>query len=106
MKPKGYLPHSVVKSVIFWLLTLCIVFATVAGILGAWGLLDERAVDRCLWSAFILAAGSLVFLGINCAFGGLGSFLVTPSEDGPANDPSFGDRLKKAKVSSAEEMHS
>lgn len=102
MREKGYLPHEVVKKVIFWVLTSCICFATVSGILGAWEIISEQAVNRALWSAFILAAGGLAFLGVNCAFGDLGRFIVSPPENDPNHHVEFSERLKKAKVTGSE----
>lgn len=106
MSKKGYLPHGAVKCVVFWTLALCISTATLAGILGAWQLLGEEGVSRCVMTAFILACGSVTFLFLNFLFGDFGHELFRPA--GPPNqyDPAFGDRLRKAKVTADEEKRS
>lgn len=105
MTKKGYLPHPLVKCVVFWTLTLCILTAKVAGILHAWELLDDVGLGRCVWTTFILACGSSAFLFINYLFGELGYELFSGTGPGqpPRFDPAFGDRLRKAKVDSDEE---
>ena len=97
MSKMGYLPHPVVKCVVFWTLTLCILTATLAGILHAWDLLGEEGAGRCVWTTFILACGSMTFLFINYLFGDLGYELFSQSGPPSNYDPAFGERLKKAK---------
>ncbi len=103
MSKKGYLPHGAVKCVVFWTLTLCILTATSAGILHAWDLLGDMGASRCVWTTFILACGSMTFLFINYLFGDLGYELFSGAGPPPHVDPAFGERLRKAKVDSAEE---
>lgn len=95
---KGYLPHSIVKAVVFWILTFCTVASTAAGILQAWGTIGKEIANRCLWTAFILAIGSIAFLVINTVFGELGAMLFEKDEPKPNIDPAFRERLKAAKV--------
>jgi len=98
MSTKGYLPHTFVKALVFWILTVCVVSATAAGILQSWGTIAKEIANRCLWTAFILALGSIAFLVINCAFGDLGQALFEKDVPQPNIDPAFRDRLKAAKV--------
>lgn len=102
---KGYLPHEVVKAVVFWTLTGCVLLATGAGLLMTLGGLDSNWAGRLVSCAAILGSGSLVFLFINCLFGELGSSLFSRS-DHPPMDPAFGERLRKAKLGSKEETDS
>ena len=99
MNDKGYLPHPVIKAFVFWILTICIAVATVAGILQSWGTIGNLVANRCVWSAVILSLGSLAFLLVNRLFGDLGRILMdstTPSS--PGVDPAFAERLKRAKA--------
>ncbi len=98
MSNKGYLPHSVIKGLVFWVLTVCILASTLAGILRSWGSIGEEFANNCLWTAFILAVGSIAFLLINCAFGNLGQRLFENDSPTPNFDPAFRERLKAAKV--------
>ena len=103
MSRKGYLPHALVKAVVFWTLVVCILSATVAGILNAWEALGDEGAGRCITTAVILACGSVTFLFVNCLFGELGTGLFTTllsssSPPPPPNiDPAFGERLRRAK---------
>lgn len=98
MSTKGYLPHHFVKALVFWILTFCVASATVAGILQSWGTIAKEIANRCLWTAFILALGSIAFLIINCAFGDLGMALFEKDTPQPNIDPAFRERLKSSKV--------
>lgn len=98
MSTKGYLPHCIVKALVFWILTACIVTATASGILQSWGTIGREISNRCLWTTFILALGSIAFLVINCAFGDLGQALFEKDTPKPNIDPAFRDRLKASKV--------
>lgn len=98
MATKGYLPHKVIKGFVFWILSLCLAAATLTGILYRWKVLDEEAANRCLWSAFILALGSLVFLFINVLFGDLSQRLLGQETSPPQTDSAFSDRLRRAKA--------
>ncbi len=95
---KGYLPHPVVKALVFWILTACVICATLSGILHSWGAIGREISNRCLWTAFILALGSIAFLIINCAFGSLGQELFAKDLPQPNIDPAFRERLKASKI--------
>ena len=99
MSEKGYLPHHVIKSFVFWILTVCIAATTLAGILQSWGAIGHHVASRCFWTAFALALGSLAFLLVNRLFGDLGNYLLdqTPPP-APGVDPAFAERLRKAKA--------
>jgi len=96
---KGYLPHTVIKGFVFWILAICIFTATVAGILQSWGGISGEVAASCLWTVFLLAFGSVAFLVVNYLFGDLGR-LLTGEEMPPPTDPGFAERLKKAKAES------
>ena len=98
MKTKGYLPHDVIKGIVFWVLSACIVFATASGVLRSWGTIGEEVAGNCLWTAFILALGSIAFLIMNCLFGDIGQMLVGQKDPPPRFDPAFSECLKKSKV--------
>lgn len=97
MSIKGYLPHTVIKAIVFWTLAACIFAATLSGILHSWGTIGEELANRCLWTAFILMCGSVGFLVINCLFGDAGRVFFD-REPPPTIDPDFADRLKRAKA--------
>ena len=97
MNVDGYLPHRIIKAMVFWVLTGCLLAATVAGLLWTWELIGAEAARRVLWSIFILSSSSLVFLLMNLAFGQLEMSLIGARNPGPPMDPAFADRLKKAK---------
>lgn len=99
MSEKGYLPHHIIKSFVFWILTICIAVATLAGILQSWGSIGNLVANRCVWSAVILALGSLAFLLVNRLFGDLGRLLMDPTTPPSRDlDPAFAERLRKAKA--------
>lgn len=101
MNSKGYLPHTVIKGLVFWMLALCITAATASGILQAWGAVAEDVANKCLWTAFVLALGSIAFLIVNCLFGEMGHQLLGQGESPPRLDPAFSERLKRAKFGSS-----
>lgn len=85
MNEKGYLPHPVIKASVFWILTICIAVATVAGILQSWGIIGNLVANRCVWFAVMLSPGSFAFLLVNRLFGDLRRMLMdstTPSSPG------------------------
>ena len=91
---KGYLDHRVIKGAIFYICTLCLLLAMIASVLAIWEMIGEEHLNQCLGTLAVIAFGSLLFLGLNLAFGSL----EAPSHDSDASfDPAFGDRLKKAK---------
>lgn len=94
---KGYLPHRVVKAVVFWVLTSCIVSATIAGILSAWDEIYPEVATRWVWTALILSAGSLLFLFVNLLFGGMAAEWFSSRPAAPPIDPAFAERLHRAK---------
>lgn len=99
MSEKGYLPHHIIKAFVFWILTACILLATSAGILRSWEAIGIVAANRCVWSAVILALGSLAFLFVNYLFGELGGMIFDSSRPpGTPVDPAFAERLRKAKA--------
>jgi hypothetical protein len=102
MNTKGYLPHQTVKSLVFWILSFCIAVATVAEILEVWGVISDQVAGHCLWTSWILGLGSVAFLIVNYLFGDLGGLLFGPASPPPGLDPAFSDRLRKAKVDSAQ----
>ena len=100
MSTKGYLPHNVIKGFVFWILSFCLAAATASGILCRWGAIGEEVASRCLWTAFILALGSVTFLIVNFLFGDLGHMLFSQGEPPTSVDPAFSERLRRAKVGS------
>ena len=99
MSEKGYLPHHVIKAFVFWVLSICIAVATLAGILQSWGAIGNLVANRCVWTAVILSLGSLAFLLVNRLFGDLGKiFMDPPGQDPPGVDPAFAERLRRAKA--------
>ena len=106
MKEKGYLPHSKIKGVVFWVLTSCIVVATLIGILRSWDVVSDETMTRCLWTAVILGLGSVAFLITNFVFGDIDDLFGAVDERPPSNDPAFGERLRQAKLGAASEGES
>lgn len=102
MSTKGYLPHRTIKSLVFWILSFCIVVATVAEILEVWGVIDGEVAGHCLSTSLILGLGSVAFLIVNYLFGDLGGLLFGPASPPPVLDPAFSERLKQAKVESTQ----
>jgi hypothetical protein len=98
MSNQGYLPHHIIKSFVFWILTICVAAATLSAILRSWGSIGELMASRCLWTAFILSLGSVAFLIINCLFGDLSWVIMGSREAPPKIDPAFSERLKQAKT--------
>ena len=98
MSEKGYLPHSKIKAFVFWVLTICILTATLAGILYSWGSIGRVLANRCVWTAVMLSLGSLAFLLINRLFGDLGRTFFDDPNSGRETDPAFAERLRRAKA--------
>lgn len=98
MNTNGYLPHHIIKGFVFWILSLCLAVATASGILREWGTISDEVANRCLWTAFLLAVGSVAFLTINYLFGNLGKILFGLGDSPPSADPAFSERLRMAKV--------
>ncbi len=99
---KGYLPHPVVKSVVFWILTLCILCVTAASVFMVWDGIEKEVAGSLIETALVLAAGSVVFLLVNLAFGSLFREWFSPRPSQPL-DPAFAERLQRAKDSSRSE---
>lgn len=95
---KGYLPHAVVKAVVFWVLTLCIVCVTAAAIMMAWESVTMETGYNFIRTATALGLGALAFLFVNLAFGSLFAHLFEPRLSPPI-DPAFGERLHRARES-------
>ncbi len=100
MDTKGYLPHNVIKGIVFWVLAACIVFATASGILHSWGAIGEEVAGNCLSTTFILALGSIAFLITNFLFGDLGHMIIGQGDPPQKLDPAFSECLRKSKVES------
>lgn len=98
MSNKGYLPHRVIKGFVFWILAVCIAVFTLAGILRSWSAIGELVASRCMWTAFMLALGSVAFLVVNYLFGDFEQFFPGRADPPPGVDPAFADRLKRAKA--------
>jgi hypothetical protein len=94
---EGYLPHWIIKSLVFWVMTACLVATSAAGILLAWEGIAQDLANRLFWTAFILASGNGVFMIMNLVFGDLGRDVFGTQRHSPPIDPAFADRLKKAK---------
>jgi hypothetical protein len=101
MSTKGYLSHRTIKSLVFWILSLCIVMATVAEILEVWGAISDEVAGHCFSTSLILGLGSVAFLIVNYLFGDIGGLVFGPASPPPALDPAFSERLRKAKAESA-----
>jgi hypothetical protein len=94
---KGYLNHRIVKAVIFYLCTICLMAGMVASILSIWEVIPDDALNKSLSTLAVVFFGSLFFLGLNLCFG---SVTQSVYEANPTRDPDlapFGDRLKRAK---------
>lgn len=91
---KGYLDHRIIKGAIFYICTICLLLGMVSSVLAIWDILDEQGLHRSLGTLAVIAFGSLLFMGINLAFGTLESPTVDTFS---SHDTAFGDRLKKAK---------
>ena len=94
---KGYLDHRIIKGAIFYICTICLLLGMVSSVLAIWDVLDEEGLHRALGTLAVIAFGSLLFMGINLAFGTIEPPTVEPHSP---QDSAFADRLKKAK-----EMH-
>jgi len=93
----GYLPHRIVKAVAFWVLTACILLAMAAGLLYAWDTILAETASRCVWTAFILSSGTVLFLVVNLLFGEMAAEWFGGRSGSPPIDPAFAERLRKAK---------
>lgn len=91
---KGYLDHRIIKGTIFYICTICLLLGMVCSVLAIWDLIDEQGLHRSLGTLAVIAFGSLLFMGINLAFGTLEPPTVEPMASG---DSAFGQRLQKAK---------
>lgn len=91
----NYLDGSQLKKICFWVLTLCLLLASLAGILSVWGVMDAVILNRFLGTLSIITAATLGFLLLNLGFAALDAPpAIRPT---PNIDPAFQERLKKAK---------
>lgn len=68
-KVKGFLnPHGV-KSVVFTIMTLCVIFGVVVSILAIWDFAKDDVLWRTLSTLGVIWLGCLVFSIINTKFG-------------------------------------
>jgi membrane protein YqaA with SNARE-associated domain len=98
MNTNGYLPHRIIKGIVFWILAICITGGTLAAILSEWDVIGYLVAERCLWTAVYLALGCVTFLLCNYFFGDMARILFGQRESDETSDPAFASRLRKAKV--------
>jgi hypothetical protein len=91
---KGFLDHRVVKAVIFYVCMVCLLVSMLSSILSIWGVMDDAALHKALSTLSVIFFGSLLFLGLNLAFGSLTQDVARDGED---MESPFGDRMKRAK---------
>lgn len=96
---KGYLDHRVIKGAIFYICTLCLLFSMIASVLSIWDVIGEEHLMQVLGTLAVIAFGSLLFMGLNLAFGSLEAPTHYPVS---STDSAFSDRLRKAKDLSGE----
>ena len=68
-KQKGFLSPRGVKSAVFIIMTLCVIFGVVVSILAIWDFAKSDVLWRTLATLGVIWLGSLVFSIINTRFG-------------------------------------
>lgn len=68
-KTKGFFPPKVVRSVAFYIISLCIVASVVVCILAIWDFAQKDTLWRLIASFLVVAAGTALFAVVNGVFG-------------------------------------
>jgi hypothetical protein len=68
-KSKGFFPPAIVRTVAFYIISLCIVASVVVCILAIWDFAKKDALWRLVASFVIVAAGTALFTFVNSVFG-------------------------------------
>ncbi len=66
---RGFLNARVVHALSFWIITTCIVVATVAAILAIWEFTKTDVLWRTVATCLVIGAGTLLFAWVNGLFG-------------------------------------
>ncbi len=69
---RGYLNHTIVVGLCFWVITLCILVAVVASILAIWEFTGTDGLWRTVATCSVIGVGTLLFAAVNRMFGGSG----------------------------------
>ena len=66
---KGFLPPSIIKTVAFYIISLCILSGVIVCILAIWDFARRDTLWRFASSFLVVGAGTLLFAFINGMFG-------------------------------------
>ena len=100
---KGYLDAKVVKAVVFWVITACIVLTVTCLILMVWEVTDPEVLRRAMITSAVLTCGCLFFQGLNLAFG---TIETRREQSSLFQATQVGDQLRRAKDSANDPHHS
>ena len=68
-KAKGFFPRSIVRTVAFYIISLCIVASVIVCILAIWDFAKRDSLWRMIASFVVVAAGTALFAVVNDLFG-------------------------------------
>ena len=68
-RAKGFFPPEIVRTVSFYIISLCIVASVVVCILAIWDFAKKDSLWRLIASFLVVAAGTALFTLVNNVFG-------------------------------------
>ena len=66
---RGYLNPSLVRSVSFWITSLCILVAVLASLLAIWKFAGTDILWRTMATCLVIGSGTVAFYWVNVLFG-------------------------------------
>jgi hypothetical protein len=66
---RGYLNPSLVRSVSFWITSLCILVAVLASLLAIWKFAGTDILWRTVATCLVIGSGTVAFYWVNVLFG-------------------------------------
>ncbi|MBC8031111.1 MAG: hypothetical protein H7Z16_13435 [Pyrinomonadaceae bacterium] len=68
-KRRGFLDPAMVRSISFWITSLCILVAVVASLLAIWQFAGTDILWRTVATCLVIGSGTVAFYWINVLFG-------------------------------------
>jgi hypothetical protein len=67
-RPRGYLNPTLVRSIAFWITSVCILIAVLASLLAIWKFTGTDVLWRTVATCIVIAAGTVAFAFVNSLF--------------------------------------
>ncbi len=66
---RGFLNPSMVRSISFWITSLCILIAVLASLLAIWNFAGSDILWRTVATCLVIGSGTVAFYWVNVLFG-------------------------------------